>query len=321
MNDFKSFILLKTQMIVIAVYGSRRKNFKLRLIFSLMLLSTYNFAAFPIIGSYWAFSPCSSVIPSAQSVKHESNGKVSIGNNELYDKKTYRGELGIHLVKLLSNALHENICVSAEPSSMAVSDPTWWLLLPKPLGLLELEKRKFPISVLKQITVFPNKDGTYCSSLVVNKKSNLRSLADLHGKQIIIPSYSSVGSYIYPNSILKNYLKRYNIKYKTGVIGQSKIELAKNYFNSETSNDSALMIWDNELEIYKKRYRTLLQFCGIPDYILIANNKLVSKKQVKEINKALEKYHFHHISWINPDRESFNLFYNAIKSEIKDNEL
>ena len=323
-EDKMDIFLYKTKILIIkAIKNICIKNFKFGLIFLAWSVSTYNYGANPIIGAYWAFAPCSSDIQNSEkiSLKYESNGKVRVGDGDLYDQTTYRGEIATNLVKLFSKALHVNICVIAEPSKLAISDPKWWLLLPKPIGLFQLEKRKFPISILKQISVQPNSDGTYCSSLVVKKKSKLLSLGDLHDREIVIPSYSSTGSYLYPNSILKNYFKKYNIHYKTGIIGESKIELVKNFFKSETSNSSALMIWDNELEPYKSKYRTIMQFCGIPDYILVANNKVVSKKQINEIDKALEKYHGDHITWINPDRESFDSFFNAIKAEIKENEV
>lgn len=271
-------------------------------------------SAGPIIGTYWSFAPCLSDTSQKSLDVFQSDGTRYIEKGQLYEKNTYRNELANDISKLLSHLLDTKICVRLEPISTAINNPNWWVLFPKPEGIYKLEAKKYPFSYIKEIAVLPNKDGTYCSNLVVKNQSKIYSMADLNGKEILIPEKASVGSYLYPNSILKYYFQHNNIRFKTGKPGDSKLKLVRDFFNSK--QDDALLIWDNALLEYRGKYKSLIEFCGIPDYILISNDKFVSKKQNQLIIRALEEYHGKYISWVTPNKERLKAFFDPI---VKDN--
>jgi ABC-type phosphate/phosphonate transport system substrate-binding protein len=104
----------------------------------------------------------------------------------------------------------------------AINNINWWLLLPKPEGLLQLKNKNIAFHALKQISVYPSFDGTHCSSLIVNFKNPIYSLADLKNHTILVSSYHSTSTYMYPHYLLKDFFKENHIKLIPGKKNENK---------------------------------------------------------------------------------------------------
>ena len=274
------------------------------------LFSGVSLAGAPI-GTYFQFAPCHDAnhLPKP----YESSGDKHLEKDALYDAKTYRGELVKKITGLLSTVLHEKICMSTVDIDESTKSPSWWFLLAKPQAVLALEKQQVPIHPLKQLALFPNQDGSYCSNLVVKTDSDMYSMSDLKNKDIVITSYQSMGDYVYPHALLGHYFKENHIHFSPGQDGESTHDIVKGFFDPKQDHHLALIAYDKALEPYAKQFRVLMKFCGLPEYTLIANDKLISAEKITEISKALEKHKGQHFSWVAPNMKRLQSFQAYLK--------
>ncbi len=273
------------------------------------------FSDAPIVGRLWQLAPCTSKSTDTNLSNYESNGAIFKKKGELYDEMTYRGELAFQTAKLLTKVLHTDICVSLVDATQAIENPSWWFLLPKHLRIRELEKNKVPFHALKQISVNPSKNGTYCSNLVVRENSKIATLGDLQNKDVLVSSNYSSGSYLYPKRVLNDFFKTNHVHFVAMKKDDNELAGLKLFFSSPQYNNSAMLAYDVLLDQYEGKYKSLLKFCNIPDYVLLANDKFVSEKQRQAIDLALKNYRGKYISWIDPDMDQINRFIDFINDQ------
>ena len=122
----------------------------------------------------------------------------------------------------------------------------------------------------------------YSSYLVVKKDSNVYSLADLSDSTILTGKKSSFSTFIYPQYVLGEFFKKNNINLINST--SDKKEVAD--FEGNKATAAFVNNYNTSPEEFKQ-YRVLMEFNWLPDYLVVVNNKVVSKQQASDIKQQL----------------------------------
>ena len=122
----------------------------------------------------------------------------------------------------------------------------------------------------------------YSSYLIVKKDSDVFSLADLSNSTILTGIKSSFSTFIYPQYVLGEFFKINNINLINSTTHKKEVaDFESNKAKAAFVNNYILS--PEEL----KQYRVIMEFNWLPDYLVVVNNKVVSKQQASDIKQQL----------------------------------
>ena len=126
-----------------------------------------------------------------------------------------------------------------------------------------------------------NNDG-YSSYLIVKKDSNFYSLADLADSTILASTKVSFSTSIYPQYVLGSFFEDNNItllhspSHKKELADFEANEASAAFVNNYIVSPSEL-----------KKYRVIMAFHSLPDYLVVVNKSVVSESQASQIKHQL----------------------------------
>ncbi len=166
---------------------------------------------------------------------------------------------------------------------MKQPEKNWTVALVPFQTLSYFDNLQSPYQVVAQISDSStgNNDG-YSSYLIVKKDSNFYSLADLANSTILASTKASLSTSIYPQHVLGSFFKDNNITLLNSL--SSKKEMAdfeSNKASAAFANNYILS--PSEL----KKYRVIMAFHWLSDYLVLVNKSVVSESQASQIKRQL----------------------------------
>ena len=166
---------------------------------------------------------------------------------------------------------------------MKQPEKNWTVALVPFHTLSYFDNLQSPYQVIAQISDSStgNNDG-YSSYLIVKKDSNFYSLADLADSTILASTKVSFSTSIYPQYVLGSFFEDNNItllhspSHKKELADFEANEASAAFVNNYIVSPSEL-----------KKYRVIMTFHWLPDYLVLVNKSVVSESQASQIKHQL----------------------------------
>lgn len=209
-----------------------------------------------------------------------------------------------------SHILTQPICMEIDHQKQ--DDSNWAVALIPFFRLEDFKKQQIDYETIAQISTSQGRSNNgYSSYLIVNRDSDIYTLADLAHQKILASRRNSLSTSIYPTYVLGDYFKQHDIQltYRPkssadplSLLTSNKVSAA---FANEYLSNKNLM----------RQYRVILAFHWLPDYLVVVNNKIISQKQANTLKSMLiHQKAQQNFAFFKPNYELINAFNKIVDS-------